>query len=116
VVLRSNPSVAKNMDFWWKGNFIFIIILLLYWGYIVTFTKFLHYIIVEFTPHRHSPLSSPPLIPGIVSTVIICPFHTWVHNISIIFTILYPYLISSPLPLVPTPRQNLFYLSALCFW
>jgi hypothetical protein len=45
----------------------------LYWGYCVTFTKFLTIIIVEFTPSiilLYSPLS----IPGIVSTGFIFPF------------------------------------------
>jgi hypothetical protein len=35
-------------------------------------------------------------------------FHTWIHNISTIFTVLLRVLISSPLPLVPTPDRTCF--------
>jgi hypothetical protein len=31
----------------------------------------------------------------------------WVQNIFTIFTLIYPFLISPPLPLVPTPRQGI---------
>jgi hypothetical protein len=43
-------------------------------------------------------------------------FHTWVHSISITFLLLHPFLISSPLLLVPTPRQDLFYFPVLHFF
>jgi hypothetical protein len=54
-------------------------------------------------------------IPGIVSTGLIFPFHTWVHSFSTTFTILLPFLISPP-PLYQSPGQDLFYLLVLCFW
>jgi hypothetical protein len=40
----------------------------------------------------------------------------WVHNTSTIFTLLHTFLISSPSPLVATPRQHLFYLPVLLFF
>jgi hypothetical protein len=43
-------------------------------------------------------LYPPPLIPGIVSTCLILPFYTCVHSISTTFSLLHPFLISSPPP------------------
>jgi hypothetical protein len=40
-------------------------------------------------------------------------FHTWTQNISIIFAIFHPFLLSFPLSLVPIPRQDLFYFPLL---
>jgi hypothetical protein len=64
---------------------IFIITLLLYLGYIVTFTKVLTIYHSWIHPLHRSPLSPPP-IPGIVSAGLIFHFHIWVHNIPTIFT------------------------------
>jgi hypothetical protein len=47
---------------------------LLYWGYIVTFTKVLTIHHSWIHPLHHSPLSPPSLIPRIVSTGLIFPF------------------------------------------
>jgi hypothetical protein len=60
--------------------------------------KLLQCIIVEFTPLCHSPL--PSILPFLEQFhhASFSHFHTWVHNISII---------SSPLPLVPTPQAVL---------
>jgi hypothetical protein len=58
---------------------------LLYWGYIVTFTKFLIIIIVKFTPSIIPRYPTP--ITGKASTGLIFHLHTCVHNISIIFTL-----------------------------
>jgi hypothetical protein len=33
-------------------------------------------------------------------------FHTWGHNISMTFTLVHPFIIFSPLPLVPTPQTR----------
>jgi hypothetical protein len=71
--------------------------------------KFLQCIIIEFTPF----IILPYPIPGTVSQLSFFHFHTWVHNISTTFTLLHPVLMSSLLPLMPTPRQDLFYLPVL---
>jgi hypothetical protein len=53
---------------------------------------FLQYIIVEFTPSIIL-----LYLPGIVSTASFFRIHIWVHNISTTFTLLPPFLVSSPL-------------------
>jgi hypothetical protein len=85
-----------------------IIILLLYLGYIVTFTKVLTIYLSQIHLLHHSPLSLHP--------------HSWNSLTDLIFRFTYivfvlyspsythPLLMSFPLPLVPTPRQDLFYL------
>jgi hypothetical protein len=67
---------------------------------------------VEFTPSTILLYSSPP-IPGIVSTGLIFPFaYVIFPPYSPSYTLsLYP----PPLPLVPTPRKDLFYLPVLRF-
>jgi hypothetical protein len=64
------------------------------------------------------PFSFIPLLPFLeyFQQVSFFHFHPWGYNISTILNFLYPFFISSPLPLIPTPRQNLFYLPFLCFW
>jgi hypothetical protein len=87
--------------------------LLLYWGYIVTFPKVLTIC------HSWIHLSTILLYlssPHSWNSFNRCHFYTWVHSISTIFTLLHPFLLSFPLPLASTPRQDLFYLSVLCFW
>jgi hypothetical protein len=69
--------------------------------------------VVKFTP---SIILLCPSLFRIVSAGLIFPFHTWVHNISTLFTLLHPFLISLPLTPVTTPRQDLFYLPSLHFW
>jgi hypothetical protein len=72
----------------------------------VTFTYMLTiYIILIYSLH-HDPLHPH---------VLFFYFHTWLH-ISIIFTFLHSFPISCPFQLVPTPRQESFYLLVLCFW
>jgi hypothetical protein len=79
--------------------------------YIVALTKFLQYfkyIIFEFTPLHHSPLSSPHPIPGIVSTCLIFPFtHACTQYLSHIHpTTPYPHFV--PSPITSSLRKNLF--------
>jgi hypothetical protein len=71
--------------------------------------------IVEFTTSIILLYTHAPIL-RIVSTGLIFYFHIWVHSISTIFILLHPFLLSSPLPLVPTPRQDLFYFLVICFW
>jgi hypothetical protein len=66
---------------------------LLYRRYIVTFVKFLKYIIVDFTPQSFSFIPFSP-IAGIVSICFNFLFYTWIHNISTSFSLLNPFLIS----------------------
>jgi hypothetical protein len=77
--------------------------------------EFLQYIIVEFTPPPFSFIPPPPFLEQF-QQVSFFHFHTWEHNISTIFILLHSFLMSSPLPLVPTPRQKLFYLPVCHFW
>jgi hypothetical protein len=57
----------------------------------------------------------PSPIPGIFQQVSFFHFHTWVHNISTVLTLQYPFLISL-FPLVTTARQDMLYLPVLCVW
>jgi hypothetical protein len=61
-----------------RGGWVFIITLLLYWGYTVTFIKALTLCHNWIHPIHHFPLSPSPIL-GIVSTGLIFHFHTWVH-------------------------------------
>jgi hypothetical protein len=101
----------------YKIVFFLYFLSLLCWEYIVTFIKILtkyqiHYSWIH--PLHQSSLSPPP-IPGIVSFFYL---HTCIHSICTIFTLLYPFLLFSPLPLVPTPQTgpilpSCFFLSFL---
>jgi hypothetical protein len=89
-------------------------------GYFVVFTKVLTIYQIYHTwirPFHYSPLSSSPLIPGIVSTGLISPFTymyaQYLHHIHL----------PTPFPqLLPTPtstnslRQELFYPPVLWFY
>jgi hypothetical protein len=57
--------------------------------------KCLHYIVVEFTPHHHSPLCILPPFLEEFQQVSLFHFHTWLPNISTTFT---PYTPSFYLP------------------
>jgi hypothetical protein len=77
------------------------------------FQKYLQYILVKFTSPSFSFIS--PHTQNSFNRSHFSIFHIWTHNISTIFTLLHPFLISSPVPLVPTSIQDLFYLySSLC--
>jgi hypothetical protein len=85
------------------------IILSLYWGYIVTFTK----VLTMYRSWIHPSiilLYPPSSIPGIVSTGL----HTWVHNIPTVFVLLHLFLY--PLSPIQPPRQDLFYFAVFHFW
>jgi hypothetical protein len=87
---------------------------LLCWGYVVTFTKLLHYIILEFTPSII--LLYPPLpIPRIVSPGLIFPLtHMSTECLHHIHPpIPFPYILSPPTG--TNPRQDLFCLSIYVF-
>jgi hypothetical protein len=105
-----------------KINIFFIFIVVLGVGmlwHLQKFLKYIKYIILEFIL-----LYSSTFVPGIVSTFHLfnvetwnkwngkpCHFfhlHTCAHSICTIFTLPYHFLTSSPLPLAPTPRQDLF--------
>jgi hypothetical protein len=60
--------------------------------------KCLQYIFIKINPLHLSLLS---LLPP--SQVSLFHFHTWIHNISTIFALLYPFLMPSPLSLIPIP-------------
>jgi hypothetical protein len=86
-------------------------LLLSCWGYIVTFSKVLTMYQIYHSwiqPLYHSPLSPLTLFLEYFQQVSLFHLHTCVHSIRTIFTLLYPFPTSSPLPLVPTPRQDLF--------
>jgi hypothetical protein len=83
-------------------------------GDIVTFTK----VLTIYHSWIHPPPFSfilPPPIPGIVSAQLIFHFHSWVHNI-LPYSPHSPFPYVLPLPLVPTPRQDLFYHPVLHFY
>jgi hypothetical protein len=85
---------------------VFIIILLLYWGKIVTFTKVLtlhHSWIHPLLSFSFIPL--PPFLEWF-QHILFFHFHTWIHNISTIFILLHPFLISSLLPLYQSPGRT----------
>jgi hypothetical protein len=87
--------------------FYFVIFFKLCWGYIVTFAQILTVYHSWIHPSIILLYSLSP-IPGIVSTGLNFHFHTWVHNISTILTVLHPFLVPCPLPLVPTPNRTCF--------
>jgi hypothetical protein len=91
-----------------KFNLIFIIILL-YRGYIVTFTKVLA-IYLRFTPSIF--LFSPPSPLLRTVSIAIVQFHSWIHKYFHHICPPLPFLMPSPLPL-PTPQQEMFYLPVL---
>jgi hypothetical protein len=68
----------------------------------------LHYILIWFNLSRSS---SSPFIEQFQQVSLF--YYTWIQNTSTTFALLYPFLMSSLLPLVPTPRQDLFYLPVL---
>jgi hypothetical protein len=74
--------------------FSFLKKLLLYWGYIVTFTKVSHYIILEFTPLCHFSLS---LLPPFLEQFQQVSFPIFIHE----YTIFPPYSPSYTLLLHP---------------
>jgi hypothetical protein len=84
-------------------------------GYNVTFTKVLAIYHSWIHPLYHSPVNSPPAIPGIVATGLIFPFtcmYTWYfHHVHL----LQAFFVSSPLWLYQPPRQNLLCLPAIRF-
>jgi hypothetical protein len=70
--------IIQSTDKWCFLNLFILffssLLLLFYWGYFVTFTKFLTIYQSWIHPFHHSLLSCPPPIPGIVSTIFIFPF------------------------------------------
>jgi hypothetical protein len=66
------------------------------------------------SPLHHSPLSPLPPFLEQFQQVSFFHFHIWVQNIFTIFTLLHPFLISSPIPLAPTPTC-LFYFPLSSF-
>jgi hypothetical protein len=86
-----------------------IIILLLYWGYSMTFSK----VLIVYHSWIY-PSSSPfsPISPFLewFQQISFYHLHVCVWNISIIFSLLHPFLIFPLHKLVPTPRQDMFYL------
>jgi hypothetical protein len=85
----------------------------LYWGYPVTFTKVLT-TYLKFTPSTIFLYPLPPIL-RTGSTGLICPSSYmstyYLHHIHP--PTLFPYIL--PLPLVPTPRQDLIYIPVLHF-
>jgi hypothetical protein len=77
------------------------------WGMLWHLQNFLYHSWVHCL--HHFPLSSS-LHLRIVSTSLIFPFYTWVPNIPIISTPLNSFHMSSPFPLISTPRQDCFIL------
>jgi hypothetical protein len=93
-------------------------LLLLCWGYIVLFTKVLTICqIYHNWIHPSIILLYSPLLPFLEEFQQVSFFcsHTWGQNISTTFTMLHTFLISSPLSLLPSPRQDLFYFLILHF-
>jgi hypothetical protein len=43
-------------------------------------------------------------------------FHTWIQNTSTIFTLIPPFLVPTPLPLVPTQEKIYFFLYCASFF
>jgi hypothetical protein len=82
-----------------------LFLLLLYWGYIVTFTKVLTICHSWIHPLHHSPLSSLPTIPGIVSADLTFPFTymstEYFHHIYPPTP--FPYILLSPTDTNPPP-------------
>jgi hypothetical protein len=86
-----------------KFFYILFIIILWHWEYIMTFTKVL--IIYHTWSFSFIPLS--PFLEQF-QQVLFFHFHTWIHNISTIFTFLLPFPRSSSLPLVQTLDRTCF--------
>jgi hypothetical protein len=109
-------SSPLSFHFFFLSFFFEVTILLLYWGYIVTFTKVLTIFHSLIHSLQHSLLSpSPYFSPISVSTVPIFPFSYVSTYFSTTFSLLHSFLISSLLTLVSTPRQDLFYLPVFHF-
>jgi hypothetical protein len=106
ISLISALIFITTFSYWF---WVWLIFLLLYWGYIVTFKKVLAIYHIWIRSFHHSSLSSLP-IPGIVSTgTIILHLHTCVHNIYTIFTLLPTFLISFPSHWYPPPQIGHFF-------
>jgi hypothetical protein len=80
----------------------------------MTFTKGFTIFLSLIHPLHLLPLYSPTPLLEQFQQLSLLHFHTW--NISTIFTLLCPFFIPSPLPLVLTPGQDLFYLPVFQFF
>jgi hypothetical protein len=99
---------------WAAPSFFYsIIILWFYCWYITTFIESTYNISEFHSPFYHCPLSFLPWFLEYLDHVSFFHFHTWVHNISTIFTCLHLFLISCLWTLEPTLRQDLVYVSIL---
>jgi hypothetical protein len=74
----------------------------------------LKYVLVGFTPPSLS-LFSPHLFLAQFQQVSFFSFHIQVQNTPTIFTLILPFLMSIPLPLVPIPTKDLFFPPSLQF-
>jgi hypothetical protein len=90
-----------------------IVILVFYWGKLWHLQKRLWYLNLIHSCH-HSPLSCLSSFLQQFQQDSFPQFHVWIHNISTIFSLLHPFLKSSPFPMVPIPRQDLIYIPVLC--
>jgi hypothetical protein len=100
---NGNRFFSLGWKIWFVKFFIFIIILSLYWGTLWHLPKCLQNIIVEFTPPSFSFITSPHYSSlEQFQQDSLFHFPTWVHNISTIFTLPYPFLksVSSFLPVI----------------
>jgi hypothetical protein len=105
----------KPMIFWMccqkEKHYLFVVVVLggvTLW-HLQIFLQYIKYITFKFTPSiilLYLPF--PPLLEWF-QQVSFSHLHTYIHNIYTIFTLLCSLSTSSPLPLVPMPRQDLFH-------
>jgi hypothetical protein len=122
---KTNPAFTCQPGQNWPTLFFLIKLCLFIYFYFFIFCctrgtlwhlqKFLEYIIVEFTPPSFSFISPTPFLEWF-QQISLFHLHTCIHNICTIFTLLHPFFISSPFPLVPNPQTEPVYILVLHFW
>jgi hypothetical protein len=110
-----NCFLCRGFFCYYMLSFVSYFLLSLHWGHIVTLTKVLTTYPCWVHPLHHSPLSP---FPYSWSSFNRSQFSIFIHEY-IVFpphSLSYTLSLHPPLPLVPTLRQDMFYLPVLHFW